>query len=276
MLNVLRKAVRCIYILLALCIVFEQASFCSQSATETLPPAKQMKSEQPPRFEVASIRIIDDFDKLPENQKGPYFSPPGAGQFVVRNETLGGLIGFAFEVGFLRHPIIGNPKLDESTRFAIMAKPAGDQGLSYEQIRPLLQQLLQDRFHLTFHRKTKNVKGYALVIAKGGPKLTPAKIPAADALSGAKEIVAPSASMDMLTELLTHQIGEVVVDRTGLKGNYDIKLEYAPYMQIAATDSPSESIFTALKEKLGLKLERQMVPVEAFVIDHADRVPTEN
>jgi uncharacterized protein (TIGR03435 family) len=64
-----------------------------------------------------------------------------------------------------------------------------------------------------------------------------------------------------------------VVDNTKLKGNYDIKLDYAPD---EVTDSPLPSIFTAVQEDLGLKLERQKVPVEMLVIDHVEKTPTEN
>jgi uncharacterized protein (TIGR03435 family) len=72
---------------------------------------------------------------------------------------------------------------------------------------------------------------------------------------------------------LTHALGKTVVDETGLNGNYDMKLKYA---EMDAADSGLPSIFTAVEEQLGLKLVSQMVTVETFVIDHVDRVPTEN
>jgi uncharacterized protein (TIGR03435 family) len=73
--------------------------------------------------------------------------------------------------------------------------------------------------------------------------------------------------------MLAGVIRSPVADKTEIKGKYDIKLDYAPNN---ATDSPLPSIYTALQEQLGLKLIRQKVPVEMLVIDHVDRVPTEN
>jgi uncharacterized protein (TIGR03435 family) len=84
---------------------------------------------------------------------------------------------------------------------------------------------------------------------------------------------AANVPMSIAASLLTRALGQTVVDETGLKGNYDMKLKYA---EMDATDSEVPSIFTAVEEQLGLKLVSQAVPAEMFVIDHVDRVPTEN
>lgn len=73
--------------------------------------------------------------------------------------------------------------------------------------------------------------------------------------------------------MLAHVMAKPVADQTGLRGTYDIRLNYAP---MDGTDSSLPSIYTALEEQLGLKLEKQTVPVEIFVIDHVDKEPTEN
>jgi uncharacterized protein (TIGR03435 family) len=79
--------------------------------------------------------------------------------------------------------------------------------------------------------------------------------------------------MKTLASILERPAGHPVVDKTGIAGNFEIKLRYAP-----PNDSKSDlpDFFTALQEQLGLKLEPQKVPVEMLVIDHADKIPTEN
>lgn len=226
-----------------------------------------------PKFEVASVRLMVDRDKLPMQQRLYHMSPPGAGEFTVRNATLEFLIGWAFSVGGYTQPISGKPDWMRSTYYEIAAKPEGNAGLSYAQLRPLMQQLLQERFHLAYHRAMGNAKGYALVVAKGGAKLTPANGSSDHAYMMAGRLDAAGASTDLIAGLLAYALDQPVVDRTGLKGKYDFKLNYAP---MEAADSTLPSIFTAAEEQLGLKLEKQMVPVEMFVIDHVDRAPAEN
>lgn len=87
------------------------------------------------------------------------------------------------------------------------------------------------------------------------------------------ELRFPAVTLQDFAGVLAYIIGSPVVDRTGIPGNYEIRLTYAP---IDATDSLEPSIFMALQEQLGLKLTHAKVPVESLVIDHADRIPTEN
>jgi len=219
------------------------------------------------------VRIVQEREKLPIAQQTFYMSPPGAARFMVRNATLDTLIGWAFNMGGLAHPITGKPAWLDSTYYDVTAKPEGEVGLSYDQLRPMMQELLRERFHLRYHTESKSTKGYALVIAKGGPKLTPAKGAAQHAYMMAGRLDAASVPMDTVAGMLAHVLGQVVTDETGLKGDYDIKLDYAP---MEATDSSLPWISTAVEEQLGLKLVKQKVPVEMFVIDRVDRVPTEN
>lgn len=141
-------------------------------------------------------------------------------------------------------------------------------------MQPLLQQLLEQRFHLTIHRESKTVSGYELIIAKGGAKLQPVK----EAGNSHAQILpnglqAWGASMDTLASMLRSPTKRPVVNKTGISGNYDIKLDYAP---INDPNSTLPDLFTALQEQLGLKLTAQKVPIEMLVIDHVDRTPTEN
>jgi uncharacterized protein (TIGR03435 family) len=227
---------------------------------------------KPPEFEVASVRLMVDRDKLPMEQQMSYLSPSGSAEFIARNLTLTNLIGFTYGVDDATQ-IVGRPDWMDSTFYEIAAKPEGDAELTYDQLKPFVAQLLKERFHLKFHRETKNVKGYALIVAKGGPKLTATKGGSAHAYLMTGRFDAVNAHVSELAVMLTHSLRETVVDKTGLKGNFDFKLNYAP---MDATDSTQPSIFTALDEQLGLRLEKQVVPVEMFVIDHVDKVPTEN
>jgi uncharacterized protein (TIGR03435 family) len=172
--------------------------------------------------------------------------------------------------------IEARPAWLDSDCYDISAKPEGGIKLTREQLRPLLQDLLQQRFHLAVRHETRLVSGYALVVAKGGSKLQPTKggvTPNWRDNFSAGNLKGRNLTTAFLAQQLTPLAGLPCVDRTGLTGNYDISAEYAPDLD---HDSPLPSLFTALQETLGLKLEPQKVPVDFIIIDHIDRTPTEN
>jgi uncharacterized protein (TIGR03435 family) len=249
-------------LVLALLMVLWAGAVQAQSQAPDTPP-------KTPRFEVASIRMIPEKDVVP--LAGSPLSPSGAGLFTMREVTLGFAIAWAFGIDSDR--LSGGPDWLNMQYYEISAKPEGDAGLSYAQLRPLMQQLIQERFHLAYHRETQQRKGYALITARGGPKLTPSKSGADFGYIFEDRIRARNRSMKNLAQMLQSPIGQPVVDQTGLKGNFDFDLNYAP---MDGSDSTLPSVFTALEEQLGLKLVSQTVPVEMFVIDHVERVPTEN
>ncbi len=107
------------------------------------------------------------------NDRGVSYSLPGAVQFTVRNASFSFLMGMAFDAR--NYQLAGLPKWADTTLYDISAKVEGDKGLSYEQTLPLLQSLLAERLHLKVHHETKMMKGYALVVAKDGPKLQASK-----------------------------------------------------------------------------------------------------
>jgi bla regulator protein BlaR1 len=173
--------------------------------------------------------------------------------------------------------------------------------------RRMLQALLADRFKLTLHRETKELPVYSLVIAKNGPKLQEAKADdtypngikgfdgrgtAGMMRMGRGELTGQGLPMGSLVRLLTQQLGRTVLDKTGLTGKYDFTLKWTPDESEApmlkgagdgkqgtgstpTPESSGPSVFTALQEQLGLKLESQKGPVEILVIDHAEK-PSEN
>jgi bla regulator protein blaR1 len=159
--------------------------------------------------------------------------------------------------------------------------------------RTMLQALLVDRFGLVIHREKQDKEGFALVIGRSNPKLPP---PAEDpdimfsrTPSGDRTLKAKSATLQQLAEALSSTLGAPVVDRTGIEGQFDLSLQWTPDPESSprtlksgepAPPPPPDalsgpSLFTALQQTLGLKLERQKAPVEVVVIDHASR-PSEN
>jgi uncharacterized protein (TIGR03435 family) len=223
-------------------------------------------ASQPPAFEVASIRLSPrGKDELTS------ISPAGTSRFTAKNATLTFLIEFAFDIN--DYQIAGVPNWSDSTLYDISAAAESGVNLTYEQLRPRLQQLLEKRLHLTVHHDVKSVKGYGLVVAKGGPKLQTSKGAAGQLYILGNGLRGQNMPIKTLASMLNRPTGRPLADKTGIEGNYDIRLDYAPN---GATDSPLPSVFTALQEQLGLKLEPQQVPVEMLVIDHVDRQPTEN
>jgi uncharacterized protein (TIGR03435 family) len=217
-------------------------------------------------FEVASVR------QVPEGQGYFSISPSGDKRFSAQNASMKLLIDMAFGIN---DDQISGKNLDwlNFELYDVEAAPEGDAPLSYEQLRLPLQQLLAQRFHLTFHHEWKDKQGYTLVVAKGGSKLTPAKDIAATGYILQDGLRSPSLSMRSLAAMLAHPLGRPVINKTDLTGNYEIKLNFAPD---GSTDSSYPSIFTAMQEQLGLKLEPQKVPVEMLVIDHLDQTPSPN
>lgn len=218
-----------------------------------------------PEFEVASVRLTPK-DSLGYTAFGPF----GTGRYTISNATLDLLIQIAYAVPW--NQISGVEKLG-TDHYDVSAKAEDGVLLTIEQVRPRLRRLLEQRFKLAAHRETKEFDGYALVIAKGGPKLQPTtggSEPGAIYPGGMR---IQNTTMSGLATDLASPTGRPVADKTGIDGSYDIRLEYA---RDGDTDSALPSIFTALQEQLGLKLESRKVPVEMLVIDSVERVPAEN
>jgi uncharacterized protein (TIGR03435 family) len=189
----------------------------------------------------------------------------------MHHASLGFLIRTAY--GFDYHRVSGWPDWIDSARYDLNAKIEGDALLTQEQMQPLLRNLFVERFHLVVHREQKIVPGYALVIAKGGSKLQPNKGAPFHGMIGDNEIRFWNESIKSFVDILESPVDRPIIDRTGLDGTYDIALKFA------TADDPNSDlpdIFTALQEQLGLKLVPQKVPVEILVIDHVDKIPTEN
>jgi uncharacterized protein (TIGR03435 family) len=146
-----------------------------------------------------------------------------------------------------------------------------------DQVPPMLQTLLRDRFKLALHRETRQLPVYALTTAKNGSKLKPAES-ASGITSDTNRTnwhVSAKTTMPQFAEFLARKLDRLVVDETGLSGAFEIALDAAPYSLDGSQDAAGPSIFTALQEQLGLKLEARKAPVEILVVDRAEG-PSEN
>jgi uncharacterized protein (TIGR03435 family) len=144
----------------------------------------------------------------------------------------------------------------------------------------MLEALLADRFHLKVHRETKEMPIYALVVAKNAPKLkeSPAEAEFSMSFGGRGqtiELKVSKGTMSRLATQLSNDGGRKVVDMTKLTGNYDYTLSYVDDRRAVAPEQDGPSLFTAIQEQLGLRLESQKGPVDVLVVDHADK-PSEN
>jgi len=191
--------------------------------------------------------------------------------------------------------ISGEPDWVNTVRWDVEAKVEGVQGrLTQAQHGAMLRVLLEDRFQLRIRRETREMQVYALVVAKEGSKLTlhtgEPPPPGQAIRSGRGMFSIKKGGIAFLTALLERQLSRTVIDQTGLNGEYDYTLEWTPEPGQGGPESiglppepelstPAESrgpsIFTALQEQLGLRLESQKGPVEIIVIERVEK-PSEN
>lgn len=198
----------------------------------------------------------------------------------TRNMTLHVLFINAFEV-HSENQIVGYPSWVASDCFDIQAKMDADALTAYralegqaseEQWHALVRQILEERFGLKYHREQRDLPVYDLVVAPDGPKLKESVPHQGGASSvGPGKLTAHSYKMSSLAFSLSSAAGRVVLDKTGLSGEYDFELTWAPDNQPDA----GPSIFSALQDQLGLKLKPAKAPLEVIVIDHLQR-PSEN
>jgi uncharacterized protein (TIGR03435 family) len=219
-------------------------------------------------------------------------SPDG---YTSTNIQLHDLLLQAFQLQ--EQQLVGEPKWTTSDHWNIDARIAAEdmatlRELNYHQRLSMFQAILTERFGLRVHHETRTLPVYALVVAKGGPKMTPSKPRPDDpgGMQGDPGVLNASrgkergrgAMMEFLAEDLSDELGRKVLDRTGLTGRYDFTLTWTPDDSAAATGGSAASgaaqgpsLFTAVQEQLGLKLEPVKAPVDVVVIDHLEK-PSEN
>lgn len=248
-------------------------SFLLTTALLARPAIPQAPPTAPaPSFEVASVRLS------PPDHGFTTMSPPGAAELRLTTVSMQFLLSMAFDINI--DQTVNLPGWASSTFYDITARAPNYAGLPYKQSLPYLQNLLRDRFGLQSHFENRERSGYALVLAKGGAKLQRATAPAsATASIYAEGLRGTSIPMETLASMLRVPAGSPVVDETGLPGSFDVTLNFAnpsSSTNDTAADPTLPSLFTALTEQLGLRLTPRKITLPFLVIDHVDKVPTDN
>jgi uncharacterized protein (TIGR03435 family) len=259
-------------------------------------PAPASPASPAASFDVASVK--------PNKEGGPSSVrvTPG-GMLSVTNNNLRNIIRNAWNI--TNDQIVGGPDWIDSDRFDITAKAS--RPFAQEEARGMLQALLAERFGLVTHNETRDLPAYVLVRARQdgalGPQMKKSDLDCAalfaSVTAGAKMpdrlpngnlpcgisvraaqglVVGSPASMEQLSRNLVGGVGRIVVDKTGLQGYYDFTINFAPEAPPAPgapaappPDSTAPSLFTAIQEQLGLKLEPGREPIQVLVIDRAER-----
>jgi uncharacterized protein (TIGR03435 family) len=229
---------------------------------------------QRPAFDVASVK-----ESAPVPFGQTYNINLGRilhGELTLTNTTLSDCIRFAYNL--VSDDLMAGPDWVKSKefRYDIDAKTSPD--ASRESIQAMLQTLLAERFRLQTHNEPRPLAHYELVIAKGGLKMHEA---APDAPENFKFLFGRLASartpMYRFVMLLSRQMRQAVLDKTGLRGQYALDLKWTPDSGTAEPAAESgPSIFSAIQDQLGLKLEPHKTPVPILVIDRAEKVPVSN
>jgi uncharacterized protein (TIGR03435 family) len=233
---------------------------CAQSATLPQFDVATVKSSPPPSGDTVNINL------------GTVLN----GRLAMTNVSLSDCIKLAY--GIVSDDQLVGPDWIGSRQvlFDIVAQSPPE--TPRDQVLLMLQPLLAERLKLVLHHERKQRSYLGLSIGKNGAKIQPAK-PGAPIgnLAVRGRIVANQMPMSVLVTVLSRFERETVVDLTGLKGAFEFKLEWAPEGSPVPQDGASApTLFTAVQEQLGLKLESRKGPLDVLVVDHAEKVPAEN
>jgi uncharacterized protein (TIGR03435 family) len=275
--------------------------------------AVAVRAQSAPKFEVASIRLCASGTPAGKTSAASGRDPSNSSpdRLTLNCQSVSRMIRSAYVTNgqfnpLDQTPIEGGPVWIDSDRYQIVAKAEGSPG--QETMRgPMLRALLEDRFKVKVHRETREVSVYSLTVAKSGPKLKPFQEGSCLVLDFSKPFALPEkpipfcgipqrkrnglnvtfevhgGSLDDLSKALGTDLDRIVINRTAIAGKFDFHLEFAPdettptlKSWLAAADpSGGPSIFTAIQQQLGLKLESAKGPREFLVIDSIER-PSEN
>jgi uncharacterized protein (TIGR03435 family) len=257
--------------ILSACALRAQEPVAAKSA-----PAQSVTSDKTlPAYDVISVK--------PNNTGSGHVSiHHDDGNFDAFNVSLTGMILDAY--GMKPAQLIALPPWADSAHFDIKAKVVNPdvqaiEAMTRDQSRAMLWPILTDRFGLKFHRETRLMPVYKLVLAKGGTTLTESKASGKMTVNGVEagnismrraQFTATAVGLPALSGYLSDQLRRIVIDETGLTGKYDLLLTWSPDDgSPPSADANSLSIFTALEEQLGLELQPGKAMVEVMVIDHA-------
>ena len=270
-------------------------------------PAQEAKP--PLAFEVASIKPAPPLDpaKIMGGKMHIGMSVDAA-RVDIGSLSLADLIRIAYK---LKQHQLSGPEWMSAQRFDVLAKMP--EGATKEQVPEMLQALLAERFKLTMHRESKDHAIYALIVGKNGAKLKPTEVPTGGGAPGPQggrgggrgmqvrvdgdgaHLQAASATLAMLSEMISRFSERPVVDMTGITGQYDFDLVFSPETLRGVRqasggampppgqgpghsdnpESPAGSIYDSV-QKYGLKLDPRKAPMEVLLIDHIEKAPSEN
>jgi uncharacterized protein (TIGR03435 family) len=242
---------------------------------------------QTKEFEVASVKVHKESD---DGRVGIQIAP--GGRWRATNVPLKMLLQIAYDLR--PGQLTGAPNWTETERYDIDAKLDDSLGSNPkpDEMRPYLQSLLEKRFQLQFHRESKEMQVYVLGVAKNGSKLKESD-PAAVGpriRMGMGQLSCTKVKMDVFARELSRQVGRPVVNQTGLTGDYDFELTFAPEGPPpgggaggpgpgpggpgggpSAPGNDAPTVFTAVQEQLGLKLDSKKAPVDLFIVDKLEK-----
>ena len=236
-----------------------------------------------PAFEVASITPCQPgTPEPPGEQRGMVrFTLPG-GRFEARATSVKFLLEWAYDLLPSQHS--AGPAWMENDRYDVIAKASGN--ASDDEMKLMTRALLADRFHLKFHHETREVPVLILAPGKSAPKLSPPQEGEARALKImpmkdpdqkiiSYHVVATRFSFAQLNRTFARQLERVIMNQTGLEGDYDFALDFTPDETTPNPLDPS-LILTAIRDQLGFTLKTQKGPVDFLAIDHVDKVSAGN
>jgi uncharacterized protein (TIGR03435 family) len=227
-----------------------------------------------PAFEVATVKMGGpEVNGLININTGKILN----GVVTLANATLSDCLKFAYSL--TTDDQIAGPDWmkQKQVRFEVTAKATPE--TPDNQLLLMLRQLLQERFQITLHTEQREMTHYELVIGKNGPKMKESTVGPAEGSGTARldGIRSNRMQMNRLAALLSRMTRMPVLDKTGLNGFYQFDLCYANEVSPSPEENPAgPSVFTAVQEQLGLKLESRKGPIDVLVIDHAEKVPVEN
>jgi len=241
------------------------------------------ESGRVPAFEVASITPSKPGAPAvaKEHARMARFTAPG-GRFSATATTLTTLFEWAWSIQPAEHS--GGPAWMDTDRYDIAAKAEGNP--SDDEMKRMVQTLLAERFQLKFHREKKNMGVLAMSTGKAAPKLAPPAegetqairvIPQTgpDQKIASYRVVATRFPLSQLTAMLAQQLDRVVVNETGLDGDFDFTVDLTPDESLPNPLDPT-LLMTAMREQLGLIFKSENAPVDIFVIDGAQKVAAGN
>jgi uncharacterized protein (TIGR03435 family) len=246
------------------------------------PPMKRMPADANPAFDVATIKPNDSGGA---NMRGLNFD---GHNFRTNNSSLVDLISFAYDVQ--KKQIVNVPDWADKDRYDILAVPDTDGLPTVDQMKIMVRKLLTERFKLTFHHDKREMSAFVLTVAKTGPKMTvnDSKGPGPGFglqpnASGVNVPVRNASMQEFSNTLQSMVLDRPVVNQTGLEGKYDFVIKFTPDdsmfnghpptlpTKADTTAEASPSLFDAVQQQLGLKLEAQKTAVDVIAIDRVEK-----